>query len=303
MVSVPRFRLLLLVASRAHEMGKRLESIESVPRRCIFCGEHGPLTREHAIPRWVSKDVFGNSLVHALTGADGQIPLRAYTSRGTAASPRVVCRRCNNGWLHGLEEWARQAIGPIMRGRKKALDVGDQQSAALWALKTAIVLEYDRPVAPVIPEWHAEYLYKHRVLPPNSRAWIAGQRGSDQLGVHFYPLAHTIVIRGPESFDAIGYVVTLTVGRAVLQVYGAATTDSFVLHDQALDSDGGYVASIWPPSQTVNWPVENGLAYEELDRFAHRLEPKPGDRTLVDVRGQTHETIGFSPSVGDNQQS
>ncbi len=283
-------------------MSTPLERIESAARRCIFCGEHGQLTREHAVPRWVSKDVFGNSPVHALTGADDQAPLRAYTSRGITAAPRVVCRRCNNGWLHDLEERARQAIGPIMRGRKKTLDAAEQELAAVWALKTAIVLEYDRPVKPIIPAWHAQYLYEHRTLPPNSRAWIAGQRGSGQLGVHFYPLAHTVLIRGPESFDAPGYVVTLTIGRAVFQIYGAVTKESFVSHDQAFDSDGGYAATIWPPTESVNWPVENGLAFEELDRFAHRLEPKPGDRTLVEVAGQMHEAIGLSISDEDKQQ-
>lgn len=253
------------------------------------------------MPRWVSKGVFANSPIYAFTGADGQIPLRAYTSRGITAAPRVVCRRCNNGWLHGLEENARLAIGPIMRGRKKTLDVAEQELAAVWALKTAIVLEYDRPVKPIIPPWHAQYLYEHRTLPPNSRAWIAGQRGSDQLGVHFYPFAHTVLIRGPESFDAPGYVLTLTIGRAVFQIYGAVSKESFVSHDEAHDSDGGYAASIWPPTESVNWPVENGLTYEELERFAHRLEPKPGDRTLVQVAGQTHEAIGLSMSAANKQ--
>ena len=187
-----------------------------------------------------------------------------------------------------------------MHGHKKKLDAADQELAAVWALKTAIVLEYDRPVEPIIPAWHAQYLYEHRVLPPNSRAWIAGQRGTRDLGVHLYPLAHTVLIRGPQSFDVPGYVLTLTVGRAVFQIYGAVTKDSFVSHDQAFDSDGGYAATIWPPTESVNWPLENGLTYEELDRFAHRLEPKRGDRTLVDVAGQTHEAIGLSmPTVLD----
>ncbi len=260
-------------------------------RQCIFCGSTKGLTREHAVPRWVSKLVFRNEPIHAYTGIDGVRPLRSYVSRGITAAPRIVCRDCNNGWLHRLEVRARDAIGPIMIGQRKTLSEADQAAASLWVLKTAIVLERDRPVPPMIPAWHARYLLEHQDLPPQSRAWLAYQRGFEEIGVHFFPIPHTDLFRGPENFDVRGYVVTLTVGRAVFQVYAMASEGFGVVLDQAYDTDGGYAASIWPPTAPVNWPTENGLTYEELDRFAHRHEPKEGDRMMVAVSGEMHEAV------------
>jgi hypothetical protein len=268
-------------------------------RRCIFCGTARDLTREHAVPRWVSKDVFLDMPIFAYHGSDRDHAVRPYMSKGVTAAPRIVCRECNNGWLNRLEIKARNGIGPIMSGHKKRLSAEEQAVAALWALKTSIVLEFDRPVDPIIPTWHAHYIYENETLPPGSRVWLAYQRGVEELGVHFFPFPYGLSVRGRESYDVPGYVLTLTVARVVFQIYGSASQEYAVIHDTYFDSDDGYASSIWPPTGTVDWPAEKGLTYEDLNRFATRLEPKMSDRYLVDISGEVVDAIPLDGPAPD----
>ncbi len=268
-------------------------------RRCIFCGCAGDLTHEHAVPRWVSKDVFRRMPIFAYHGRDRAHAIRPYMSKGITAAPRVVCRECNNGWLHVLETKAQKGIGPVMSGQRKRLSEEEQAVAALWALKTSIVLEFDRPVDPIIPVWHARFIYENQTLPPGSRVWLGYQRGKEELGVHFFPFPYGLSVRGRGNYDVPGYVLTLTVARAVFQIYGTESEEHAVVHDACLDSDGGYVSSIWPPTGGVDWPPENGLTYEELHRFAARLEPKVTDRYLVEISGEVVDAIPIDLSTLD----
>jgi hypothetical protein len=53
-------------------------------------------------------------------------------------------------------------------------------------------------------------------------------------------------------------VLTLTIARAVFQIYGTESDEHALVHDASMDFDGGYVSSIWPPTGDIDWPPENG---------------------------------------------
>jgi hypothetical protein len=155
----------------------------------------------------VSRDVFRDAPIFAYQGIDRAQAIRRYMSKGITAAPRVVCRECNNEWLHLLETKAQNGIRPIMSGHRKGLSEEEQAVAALWALKTSVVLEFDRAVDRIIPAWHAQFICENQTLPPGSRVWLGYQRGAAELGVEFFPYRYGLAVRGRESYEVPGYGV------------------------------------------------------------------------------------------------
>jgi hypothetical protein len=55
---------------------------------------------------------------------------------------RIACDRCNNGWMHDLEEHVRSVATPMILGQRIALDLKAEVAVATWAVKTAMVAEF-----------------------------------------------------------------------------------------------------------------------------------------------------------------
>jgi hypothetical protein len=87
----------------------------SAGRRCVFCGGRG-LTNEHALPAWISRDVFNDaaSVEHSVL-AQGHSP-RTFSSNSFDQTVKQVCGPCNHGWMSQLEVEARGVIEPMLRG-------------------------------------------------------------------------------------------------------------------------------------------------------------------------------------------
>jgi hypothetical protein len=110
----------------------------SVGWRCVFCGGRG-LTNEHALPTWISREVFNDaaSVEHSVL-AQGH-SRRAFSSKSFDQTVKQVCGPCNHGWMSQLEVEAREMIEPMLRGTSVELSHEDQQTAATWLLKTALM--------------------------------------------------------------------------------------------------------------------------------------------------------------------
>src|ERR1041385_7393098 len=94
------------------------------------------------------------------------------------AEPRLVvkwlCRACNNGWMSRLESQAKPIIESILDGKTTTISASAQSILALWAVKTAMVLEALRPNKP----WFysvAERDQERRTqsLPNRTSVWLA----------------------------------------------------------------------------------------------------------------------------------
>ncbi len=94
------------------------------PKLCIFC--HGAtLTREHVIPDWIQEIIPKEDDHRHLFTTFLKIPLvrraRLKTSHLRQGHPisrkvRVVCKRCNSGWLSILEDELKPRIKALVLG-------------------------------------------------------------------------------------------------------------------------------------------------------------------------------------------
>lgn len=110
--------------------------------RCIFCGD-SDMTEEHLIAAWVLRAFHRRRRPDpGFTGTfvgGGEMRLSPKEPISTA---KVVCRRCNNGWLSVVDNAAAEVLKPLIRGDDTVtLDAKGQTVFAAWIYKCALIFD------------------------------------------------------------------------------------------------------------------------------------------------------------------
>ena len=174
-------------------------------RRCAFCG--GPAnSREHVFPDWMHKlypvQQVNINCEHSL------VATRQYTERASNRRVRLVCARCNNGWMSDIERAAKPVLEALFQGQRVLLRRSEQTLIATWFTKTALVEHLTQPIRDPITHEHREYIYNVRQPPPESHVWLGT--------ADFLPNS-----RGRSFFQGIEFKSTLPEGPRTVHTYTA----------------------------------------------------------------------------------
>src|ERR1700691_1436157 len=99
---------------------------------CIFCGKPAD-SKEDLFPRWILKRV---KTREPLSRQMGNAP-PVLTEDQEVRLP-CVCKKCNNGWMSGLEKTAQKFLGAMIEDLAITLDRQQQQTLVEWAVKCAM---------------------------------------------------------------------------------------------------------------------------------------------------------------------
>jgi len=114
--------------------------MRSSTRYCVFCGTT-PLTLEHNPPQWINE--FCSDLDHGGTTTfftdRSRTHPRGASHTVAATAGRVVCGRCNNGWMSNLENAVKPVLGPMTQGHGTRLTKERQGVLAEWLIKSSLV--------------------------------------------------------------------------------------------------------------------------------------------------------------------
>jgi hypothetical protein len=106
-------------------------------------------------------------------------PTQTKVREGRAVSKKLrnTCLKCNNGWMHAIEDEAKPSLEKLIRNESIVLDQEAQQKlASLISLVTIRAEFLDRKFGSTKSE--KDFLREHGVPPPNWRIWIARFIGS-----------------------------------------------------------------------------------------------------------------------------
>lgn len=244
-------------------------------RACAFCGNTGPLTREHVFGDWLSKIGLEDDPVESVAGSLNQIGKRMGASRPFRARVKNVCGACNNGWMSRLETIAKRVLTPLALGQTGQIELADQGPIAAWIQKTALMAMYlssaeDREAGHGVAhsEYASFYEQSASMQPlPNSRFWVARYTGQLRFGsVWVTPVA--VNIQGlPEPALPHGYAMTIAVGAILL--HGVRFIDLPFSVDVATQRALG---QIWPATDDVEWPVGIDVSDDDFLGLAHGRE-------------------------------
>lgn len=261
-------------------------------RVCIFCRGR-PTTREHIFPRWLRDALPG--LVHAerfrISDAEGN---QLWEQATFDIQARVVCRTCNNGWMSDLEAICGPLlVDPMLYGSGLALHASRQRTVALWAIKTAVVLEAAQRHGDTfrhLAEWHASWMPRTRASgegldPPPGISVVAFGRQPQASGAdaEYFTLSRSVGITAREPPND-SKIATFVVGYMGFQVFGVNVRAGGLLSIWYDPWVTERVTPLWPPAAgSVAWPPGSVMSTADVLRFADLFSTveRPFDRDGV----------------------
>lgn len=243
------------------------------PGRCIFCRGFG-LSKEHLFSDWL-REIFPRSDqdTHSVGEADSA-PWRVTPQQGHSGSKkfRIVCKTCNNGWMNHVDDNAKSAAAPLIRGEKKSVTPEMQHVLALWFAKIATVGDGRKPKRSVIPQVQRNHIMERKRPPDEWEIWVASYGGTDYRDLALLQrngvLDFTPVLGPGESFKGFAETTFLGMGKLTALVIA----DDLPFMDFNVGTYANVARRIWPVGETFNWPLPHSLNDAEATSAAHILE-------------------------------
>jgi hypothetical protein len=151
------------------------------PGRCIFCEQTG-LTDEHLLPNKWMRQIYQRSAsdtrewrTRSTAVPHGTQPV---IQQGSIFSLRlhVACKKCNNGWMHNLEDAAAPLLLTLITGNPGQLKEYGQLLLSRWLVKTTMVAEYLGE--PTFSQDHRRRMKEALEIPEGCQIWIGTTTGS-----------------------------------------------------------------------------------------------------------------------------
>lgn len=239
--------------------------------RCVFCGQRGPRSQEHAWEEWIANEFPVRARVlEVFAGTDRKV----YAKPKMAFSTRLkdVCLTCNGKWIRDIGEAARPVVKPMIFGAmstKLELTVEDRVGA--WAyLRMLVLTAAANPERPL--DFPPTYFYRqlaetHR--PPaglNCQIWLATMQTLDLASAYFssgnlhghLPLGGVVRIGSGagETVRPEAYIGSFQVGHLVarLFLYTSLSGGSIEYRPVHHPAYGEFLIPIWPIGYALNWP-------------------------------------------------
>jgi len=211
---------------------------------------------EHVFPDWINRVIVNDEIDSEFFSiADGEIEdSRKYkTNKAAPLRAKIVCERCNHGWMADLEKEASQLLQPLIVGQETTLNQVDQLLVAQWAVKTAMVGE-------TIMYRQAKFSQDDRSLvreqghpPLRARVSIAAYSMEQPVATRYTRGLGGVRRDGTPFMDL--YVHTIQVAHLILSIRGTTTlpaSDNRSLENVA--EPRYYEIPVFPPVETCRWP-------------------------------------------------
>lgn len=252
-------------------------------RKCIFCGGAGKISKEHVFGLWLKelfprdehtthKSVYTAWLDESgsHTPAEKRGQLQGHVG---SKSLKVVCQRCNSGWLSQLETRVRIVLTPLITGKNRNL-LGDQQTLlATWATKIAMVAEHFRPIDDGISQDERTWLMNTLTPPAKWFVWIAAYNGKEWGNLSISQIRITLnptPVARPSDASHYGQATTFGVGHILFCVVSGSSLD-IEARFGGRDADG--LLQIWPACpRSILWPPQTIFGDEQAYTLANILK-------------------------------
>jgi hypothetical protein len=254
------------------------------PGKCIFCGGGG-VTKEHLFADWL-REIFPRTAkdTHTLGTIESWTPRPRLVQRikqGHAGSRKIrkVCGSCNSGWIGIIDDAARKAVVPLIRGQAAVVDSGNQRALATWFSKIAMVGDSMRPDRSVVLQADRDWIRANSSPPLLWEVWVGSYEGIDWRDLGIFQLGGRLdlsSVTGPDKLA--GYVETTTMGMGKL--IGLVIGNEHPAIEINIGNAAYLLRRIWPTDSAFNWPLPIVLSDDEARSVAYILRsaianPKP----------------------------
>jgi hypothetical protein len=172
-----------------------------VTKTCVFCNR-GRVTDEHILAQWISglfpNATLGISHLGALGG-----DVKRYQLAFLNQVVGCVCKRCNNGWMSGIEGSVKPTLAPMLTTNLSIpLSPENQKLLSTWVFKTVLMFQYLNPRFQPIPKSEYDRFYAIKEPPENCVMWIA-RRGVIEQDDSYPPPNELVAVSAISCLDAV----------------------------------------------------------------------------------------------------
>jgi hypothetical protein len=212
---------------------------------CLFC-ERPAGSKEHIFPQWILKRKKMRFSKLELWKRSGII------YRGDEYTTRMVCGKCNNGWMADLDSEAIPVLSPMFDGEHVQLREDQQRLISVWMAKMAIIQESTKGRDVVQRFYTNEETRRFRIdrlIPAITKIWVGRIDIADRRNIG----ATEIKRASQNGYDEIR-ATTVFNEHFVSQIVTQRSMDGIEIEPKP--GDWGYVLiSIWPiQSPVALWP-------------------------------------------------
>jgi hypothetical protein len=238
--------------------------VQHTPKHCIFCGSDKRRSREHIWSRWLHKHIPGpRTQRHIRSG-------KSYQGDLTSVSLRVVCEKCNSGWMSAAEEAAKPILLPLIRGQPCVLSEKTQAVLARWIALKTMVLEYAQPNDVVCPQFDRTCVMSSNQAPKHWRIWIG--RHASPIWLARYKAINVTLLAIPKNSrcDLVPPTVpppknTLSVALGVGYLFSVATLSTSGIEFEERDGITRRMFRLCPYKAGTLWPATRLLSTAEVN--------------------------------------
>jgi hypothetical protein len=271
------------------------------PKKCIFCGRK-PLTGEHPWPDWfrshfsAAKNESMISCRHTFRDVNGTID-RAPPEQSRTGSPisrmtlKVVCARCNNGWMSQIQEAAKPILIRFL-SEWPQLDAREQRILSTWATMFTMVIDFDDMRYQAIPYRHRVTLRTTKRPPSDWSVFIAHYTGLfwhtslKHHVAHFFgetpsgePLGR--LNPGTREHEMKIQVTTLAFGKLLIQTFSTDTSEISKVASTARYFGSEHVRKIFVPDERIVSVPAKLMADHDFEPFADYIIGELGRRVTT----------------------
>jgi hypothetical protein len=273
---------------------------------CIFCPRPRG-SKEHFWPQWMhpilpppTTEPRHNKLSHTFSPFEGSATQGRENTQGALHTIRfrVVCGKCNNGWMNEIETEARPYLAQLIPGETTTLDRQALDAVARWITLKVIVAEHSSSDSAVTPRPLRMAFRNTRAIPDFIRIYLASHDLPFEKSVGYVRHSQAVAFRAPDESALRGSVVHMTnalsrgvpqpspplgdvannvqtltfyLGRVFVHVT-AARVDNFWIEDIASIPLLYETAQIWPPKDVeMTWPREPAFTLTQVDNISESM--------------------------------
>jgi hypothetical protein len=236
-------------------------------KECAFCPATAKLSGEHLWSDWMKTIFAGKNFTFTQRDSEGKAT-NVWRSSKIDLTAKVVCKSCNESWMSRLEsQHAKPALSDLIVGSKElALSQWRANSIALFAFKSAIVIDQMRRGAPFFGRSLRHKFARTLIIPKHVQMWLAGYlpMGSGRFNTYYADAS----ISNGGRLDL--YVCTYAVGHFIFQVVAVRSTGI-----PSFSPRPGFEhlsIPFWPDiPDGISWPPQDVLRTStDFDKFSER---------------------------------
>ncbi|MDF2156159.1 hypothetical protein [Vibrio sp. CAU 1672] len=214
-------------------------------KKCIFCDQTG-MSKEHFWPDWMGKELGKSPTDKYVEGVIASEPKSSdYDEKlserfGNVSTKkfRVVCTKCNNGWMSALEEKVKPIIKNVLYSCDIELNRDQIRLFTQWLVMKTMLAEHSNNNTESTPKTDLLEFGKHQKIPDSFRIYLAKHdlddnsaysRTSVRLGTS-HTQSREIVEQGNNT-QATAFIV----GRLFIYVFSCSDPKVNILGDFKLN--------------------------------------------------------------------